>query len=142
MSFQKILAISGKPGLYELKVQTRSGFVAEALLDGKKITVGSRSNVSLLSEIAVYTYNEEVKLIEIFKTIAAKENGEPTISHKESDDKLRSYFREILPEFDEDRVYTSDIKKIFNWYNILQPKGYVSVEALNTEAKEEETAAE
>ena len=142
MSFQKILAISGKPGLYELKVQTRSGFVAEALLDGKKITVGLRSNVSLLSEIAVYTYNEEVKLIEIFKTIAAKENGEPTISHKESDDKLRSYFREILPEFDEDRVYTSDIKKIFNWYNILQPKGYVSVDALNTEAKEEETAAE
>jgi hypothetical protein len=142
MSFQKILAISGKPGLYELKVQTRSGFVAEALLDGKKITVGLRSNVSLLSEIAVYTYNEEVKLIEIFKTIAAKENGEPTISHKESDDKLRSYFREILPEFDEDRVYTSDIKKIFNWYNILQPKGYVSVDALSTEAKEEETAAE
>lgn len=142
MSFQKILAISGKPGLYELKVQTRSGFVAEALLDGKKITVGLRSNVSLLSEIAVYTYNEEVKLIEIFKTIAAKENGEPTISHKESDDKLRSYFREILPEFDEDRVYTSDIKKIFNWYNILQPKGYVSVDALNTEVKEEETPAE
>lgn len=142
MSFQKILAISGKPGLYELKVQTRSGFVAEALLDGKKITVGLRSNVSLLSEIAVYTYNEEVKLIEIFKTIAAKENGEPTISHKESDDTLKSYFREILPEFDEDRVYTSDIKKIFNWYNILQPKGFVSVEALNTEAKEEETAAE
>jgi hypothetical protein len=141
MSFQKILAISGKPGLYELKVQTRSGFVAEALLDGKKITVGLRSNVSLLSEIAVYTYSEEVKLIEIFKTIAAKENGEQTISHKESDDKLKSYFREILPEFDEDRVYTSDIKKIFNWYNILQPKGYVSVEALNTEAKEE-TAAE
>ncbi len=142
MSFQKILAISGKPGLFELKVQTRSGFVAESLLDGKKITVGLRSNVSLLTEIAVYTYSGEVKLIEIFKTIAAKENGEPTISHKEADDKLRSYFREILPEFDEDRVYTSDIKKICNWYNILQPKGYVSVEALNTEVKEEENPAE
>lgn len=138
MSFQKILAISGKPGLYELKVQTRSGFVAEALLDGKKITVGLRSNVSLLSEIAVFTYNEEVKLLDIFKTIATKENGEPTISHKESDDKLKSYFREILPEFDEDRVYTSDIKKIFSWYNLLQPKGYVTIEALNTEVKEEE----
>ena len=137
MSFQKILAISGKPGLYELKVQTRSGFVAEALLDGKKITVGLRSNVSLLSEIAVFTYNEEVKLIDIFKAIATKENGEATISHKETDDKLKSYFREILPEYDEDRVYTSDIKKIFNWYNILQPKGYVTLDALNTEAKEE-----
>ncbi|MBP6127266.1 DUF5606 domain-containing protein [Flavobacterium sp.] len=137
MSFQKILAISGKPGLYELKVQTRSGFVAESLLDGKKITVGLRSNVSLLSEIAVFTYNEEVKLIDIFKSIATKENGEATISHKETDDKLKSYFREILPEYDEDRVYTSDIKKIFNWYNILQPKGYVTLDALNAEVKEE-----
>jgi hypothetical protein len=137
MSFQKILAISGKPGLYELKVQTRSGFVAESLLDGKKITVGLRSNVSLLTEIAVFTYNEEVKLIDIFKSIATKENGEATISHKETDDKLKSYFREILPEYDEDRVYTSDIKKIFNWYNILQPKGYVTLDALNTEVKEE-----
>jgi hypothetical protein len=137
MSFQKILAISGKPGLYELKVQTRSGFVAESLLDGKKITVSLRSNVSLLSEIAVFTYNEEVKLIDIFKSIATKENGEATISHKETDDKLKSYFREILPEYDEDRVYTSDIKKIFNWYNILQPKGYVTLDALNTEVKEE-----
>ena len=137
MSFQKILAISGKPGLYELKVQTRSGFVAESLLDGKKITVSLRSNVSLLTEIAVFTYNEEVKLIDIFKSIATKENGEATISHKETDDKLKSYFREILPEYDEDRVYTSDIKKIFNWYNILQPKGYVTLDALNTEVKEE-----
>jgi hypothetical protein len=137
MSFQKILAISGKPGLYELKVQTRSGFVAESLLDGKKITVGLRSNVSLLSEIAVFAYNEEVKLIDIFKAIATKENGEVTISHKETDDKLKSYFREILPEYDEDRVYTSDIKKVFNWYNILQPKGYVTLDALNTEVKEE-----
>jgi hypothetical protein len=137
MSFQKILAISGKPGLYELKVQTRSGFVAESLLDGKKITVSLRSNVSLLTEIAVFAYNEEVKLIDIFKSIATKENGEATISHKETDDKLKSYFREILPEYDEDRVYTSDIKKIFNWYNILQPKGYVTLEALNAEVKEE-----
>lgn len=137
MSFQKILAISGKPGLYELKVQTRSGFVAESLLDGKKITVGLRSNVSLLSEIAVFTYTDEIKLIDIFKSIATIENGEVTISHKETDDKLKSYFREILPEYDEDRVYTSDIKKIFNWYNLLQPKGYVTLDALNTEVKEE-----
>ena len=111
--------------------------MAESLLDGKKITVGLRSNVSLLSEIAVFAYNEEVKLIDIFKAIATKENGEATISHKETDDKLKSYFREILPEYDEDRVYTSDIKKIFNWYNILQPKGYVTLDALNAEVKEE-----
>ena len=137
MSIQKILAISGKPGLFELKIQTRSGFVAESLLDGKKITVGLRSNVSLLSEIAVYTYAEEVKLVEIFKAIATKENDGPAISHKDSDRDLKNYFREIVPEFDEERVYASDIKKIINWYNILQPKGFVSVQALNKESKEE-----
>ena len=140
MSIQKILAISGKPGLFELKVQTRSGFVAESLLDGKKITVGLRSNVSLLSEIAVYTYTEEVKLVEVFKAIATKENDGPAISHKETENNLKSYFREILPEFDEDRVYASDIKKIINWYNILQPKGFVTLEALNTETKEATTS--
>lgn len=133
MSFKKILAISGKPGLYELKIQTRTGFVAESLLDGKRITVGLRNNVSLLSEIAVYTYNEEVKLAEVFKAIATKENEGLAISHKEDGGKLMSYFREIMPEFDEDRVYLSDIKKIINWYNMLQPKGFVSLEKLSEE---------
>jgi hypothetical protein len=140
MSIQKILAISGKPGLYELKIQTRTGFVAESLLDGKKITVGMRANVSLLSEIAVYTYSEEVRLAEVFKAIATKENDGMAMSHKEDDAKLKAYFREILPEFDEDRVYTSDIKKILNWYNLLQPKGFVSLEELSKEVKEEDTS--
>ncbi|WP_338378522.1 DUF5606 domain-containing protein [uncultured Flavobacterium sp.] len=138
MSLQKILAISGKPGLYDLKLQTRTGFVAESLLDGKKITVGLRANVSLLSEIAVYTYNEEVRLAEVLKTIAEKENEGPAISHKETDEKLKAYFREILPEFDEERVYTSDIKKVLNWYNLLQSKGLATVEALTEKEPENE----
>jgi len=137
MSLQKILAISGKPGLFELKIQTRTGFVAESFLDGKKITVGMRSNVSLLSEIAVYTYDEEIKLAQVFKAIATKENDGLSISHKEDNTVLTSYFREILPEFDEDRVYASDIKKIINWYNMLQPKGIVTVEVLSEVEKEE-----
>jgi hypothetical protein len=138
MSLQKVLAISGKPGLYELKLQTRTGFVAESLLDGKKITVGLRSNVSLLSEIAVYTYSEEIKLSEVFKAIATKENDGMALSHKEDNAALTAYFREVLPEFDEDRVYVSDIKKILNWYNSLQPKGFVTVESLS---KTEENVA-
>ena len=142
MSIKKILSVSGKPGLYELKIQTRTGFVAESLLDGKKITVGMRANVSLLSEIAVFTYSEEVRLADVLKAIATKENDGPAISHKEDETKLKAYFREVLPEFDEDRVYTSDIKKILNWYNLLQPKGFVSVEALSKEEKEESTTAE
>jgi Domain of unknown function (DUF5606) len=136
MSFQKILAISGKPGLYELKIQTRTGFVAESLLDGKRVTVGLRSNVSLLSEIAVYTYSEEVKLAEVLKAIATKENEGPAISHKENETTLRNYFREVLPEYDEDRVYASDIKKILNWYNILQAKNMATVLSFNNESQE------
>ncbi len=124
MGLDKILAISGKPGLYELKTQTRSGFLAESLLDGKKLSVGIRHNVSVLSEIAIYTFTEEVPLREIFKKIQEKEEGKQAINHKESKNKLEAYFSEVLPDYDEDRVYTSDIKKVIQWYNILQSKGF------------------
>ncbi|MFZ4106078.1 DUF5606 domain-containing protein [Flavobacterium sp.] len=128
MNLDKILAISGKPGLYELKVQTRSGFVAESMLDGKRITVGMRSNVSLLSEISMYTHTEEKPLVEIMRAIAVKENEGPAISHKEDTSSLLDYFLQIVPDYDEDRVYPSDIKKVLNWYNMLQAKGMVSKE--------------
>lgn len=128
MSLDKVLSISGKPGLYELKVQTRTGFVAESLVDGKKSTIGLKHNVSLLSEISMYTYNDEVKLFEVFKSIAKKENNGPAISHKEDNSVLVSYFREVLPEFDEERVYVSDIKKVLNWYNVLQNRGMIAAE--------------
>nr|WP_315132235.1 DUF5606 domain-containing protein [uncultured Flavobacterium sp.] len=129
MNLEKILAISGKPGLYVLKVQTRTGFVAESLSDGKKITVNLKSNVSLLSEISIYTYEAEKPLAEIMSNIAKKENNGEAISHKEDNAKLTAYFREILPEYDEERVYPSDIKKVLNWYNMLQSKGLVTDEA-------------
>lgn len=125
MNLEKILAISGKPGLYELKVQTRSGFVAESFLDGKKITVSMKSNVSLLSEISVYSYDAEKQLSEVMQSIAQKENYGSAISHKENNDKLSAYFREVFTDYDESRVYPSDIKKILNWYNTLQAKGLV-----------------
>ena len=121
MSLDKILAIGGKPGLYRLLTQTRSGFVAESLLDGKKITVGIQSNVSVLSEIAIYTLDQEVPLREVFLKIQTKEKGKKTsVGHKEEKIKLEEYFFEVLPDYDEDRVYASDIKKIIQWYNILQ----------------------
>jgi hypothetical protein len=128
MNLEKILSISGKPGLYALKVQTRTGFIAESLLDGKKITVGLKVNVSLLSEISIYTFNEEKPLTEVMRTIAIKENEGPAISHKEDNAILVAYFMEILPEYDSERVYPSDIKKVLNWYNLLQSKGLVSKE--------------
>ncbi|MBF6608193.1 MAG: DUF5606 domain-containing protein [Flavobacterium sp.] len=136
MNLEKILAISGKPGLYALKVQTRTGFVAESLQDGKKITVGLRSNVSLLSEISMYTTTGEVPLADVMRSIAVKEDNGPAISHKEDPSKLAAYFEEILPDYDQDRVYPSDIKKVLNWYSILQAKGLVSKDApVKEEAK-------
>ena len=137
MNVDKILAIAGKPGLFELKIQTRSGFLAESLLDGKKITVGMRSNVSLLTEISMYTYSEEKPLVEIMRAIAIKENEGPAISHKEDNAKLTAYFAEILPDYDQERVYASDIKKVLNWYNMLQARGLVSKEVPVAPAKEE-----
>lgn len=126
MSLDKILAISGKPGLYELKVQTRSGFLAESLLDGKKLNVGLQSNVSLLSEISVYTYEGEKPLAEILKAIAEKEDNKQTTTNKEDKAILEQYFSEVVPDYDTDRVYASDMKKIVNWYNLLVSKELVS----------------
>ena len=129
MGLDKILSISGKPGLFQLKTQTRSGFVAESLLDGKKVSVSVQSNVSILSEIAVYTLTEEVPLKKVFKAISDKENGEQTsISHKDSKDTLEEYFFGILPDYDEDKVYASDIKKIVQWYNLLHKNDLLFLE--------------
>ena len=138
MKLDKVMSISGKPGLYELKAQTRGGFVAESMLDGKKISVNLRHNVSLLSEIAIYTYSEEVPLREVFQKIKEKENGGQAINHKESKAKLEEYFREVLPDYDEDRVYVSDIKKIIQWYNLLVSKGITDFSKPEEKTSDEE----
>ncbi len=137
MSLDKILAISGKPGIYELKTQTRSGFVAESLLDGKRLTVGMRHNVSVLSEIAIYTLTEEIPLREVFQKIKEKENGGPTINHKVSKDELEEFFFNVVPDYDEDRVYPSDIKKVVQWYNILQKKDMMDFSSPEVSDEEE-----
>ena len=138
MKLDKVMSISGKPGLYELKAQTRGGFVAESMLDGKKISVNLRHNVSLLSEIAIYTYTEEVPLRDVFQKMKEKEDGGEAINHKESKAKLEDYFNEVLPDYDEDRVYSSDIKKIIQWYNLLISKGYGDFSKADEEPSGEE----
>ncbi|WP_372974211.1 DUF5606 domain-containing protein [Muriicola sp.] len=129
MSLDKILSIGGKPGLFKLLTQTRSGFVAESLLDGKKVTVGMTNNVSVLSEIAIFTLEEELPLKAVFNKIKEKENGGKTsIGHKEDKIKLEEYFFEVVPNYDEDRVYPSDIKKVIQWYNLLHKHGITDFE--------------
>ncbi|WP_203258820.1 DUF5606 family protein [Hyunsoonleella ulvae] len=121
MGLEKVLAISGKPGLYKLVTQTRGGFVAESLIDGKRLSISLQNNVSVLSEIAIYTLTEEVPLYEVLGKINAKEEGKPSsVGPKDGKDKLEEYFFDVLPDYDEDRVYASDIKKVIQWYNLLQ----------------------
>ncbi|MEO0570532.1 MAG: DUF5606 domain-containing protein [Bacteroidota bacterium] len=137
MALDKILSISGKPGLYKLLTQTRSGFVGESLLDGKRLSVGIQNNVSVLSEIAIYTLEQEIPLGEVFQKIKEKEQGEKTsVSHKDEKLKLEEYFFEILPDYDEDRVYPSDIKKIVQWYNILIDKGITDFSTSDEDASQ------
>ena len=127
MSLEKILTISGKPGLYQLQNQTRNGFLAISLIDGKKISVSARQNVSILAEIAIYTLTKELPLSEVFTKIFDKEKGGEAISHKSTKDELEEYFFEILPDYDEDRVYPSDIKKIVQWYNLTNQKWNITI---------------
>ena len=140
MEFSKIIAVTGKPGLFEVISQTKTGIIVKSLADGKRFPITSTHNVSLLENIAIFTYEEEVPLLTIFKTIFEKEEGEEAMSHKESGIKLTAYFSEILPDFDQERVYTSNIKKVLQWYNTLTVFGFdFSTAEISTEesAKEE-----
>lgn len=137
MSLEKVLSIAGKPGLYKLIAQTRGGFVAESLIDKKRLSVNVQQNVSVLSEIAIYTLTEEVPLKKVFENIKKKENGAQTsVKAKDSKDKLEEYFFEVLPDYDEDRVYVSDIKKVIQWYNLLQEHNMLDLEEDSNAKKE------
>lgn len=129
MELDKIIAISGRPGLFEVQVQTRTGFVAHSLVDGKRITASIRDQVSLLSEINIYGLQDEVPLAEIFQKILAKENGAVcSVKPKAPATDLEAFFFEVFQDYDEERVYPSDIKKIIQWYNILVNKGLLVIE--------------
>jgi hypothetical protein len=138
MALEKIIAIGGKPGLYELIAQTKGGFVGESLVDRKRLTVSIRAKVSVLSEIAIYALDREVPLLEVFEAIHKKEDGKETsVSPKADKLALEEYFFSILPNYDEDRVYASDMKKILSWYNLLLNSGTLK-EALEAQETTEE----
>ncbi|MDN3644441.1 DUF5606 domain-containing protein [Lutimonas halocynthiae] len=119
MKLEKVIAIAGKPGLYEIISQSKSGVIVESLADKKRFPVNSLHNISTLNDIAIYTYEEEVPLKQVFLSIFEKQASEKSIDPKSSKNDLINYFGEVLPGFDEERVYPSNIKKILSWYNAL-----------------------
>jgi hypothetical protein len=136
MDLSGIISISGKPGLFKVVAQAKNNIIVESLLDGKRSPAYSTDRISALEDISIYTYEEDKPLAEVFQVIYEKEKGGKVISHKESLNKLTKYLLEVLPNYDEDRVYSSDIKKLFQWYNILHKAG-----ELKAEEKEEEKKA-
>ena len=119
MSLEKIISVTGKPGLYEIIAQSKGGIIVESLIDKKRFPINAMHNVSVLDNIAIYTYEEEVPLKLVLKSIFEKEEGKEGMSPKESSKKLISYFSEVLPNYDDERVYPSNIKKVLQWYNLL-----------------------
>ena len=130
-----ILSISGKPGLQKLVSNSSNAIIVESLIDGKRFPAYSNSKIIALEDISIYTEEEDMPLKEVFKRIYTKENGQPALSHKESSEKIIAYFNEFVPEYDKDRVYTSDMKKIIQWYNLLTEKGLLNFS--EEESKEE-----
>ena len=123
MELDKIIAIGGRPGLYQVEVQTRTGVVATSLIDGKRINANARNQVSLLSEINIYGLAKEVPLREVLQMIYTQEEGKIcSVKPKASSDDLEAFFFTVFQDYDEERVYPSDIKKIIQWYNILVDK--------------------
>lgn len=141
MDLSGVISISGKPGLFKVVAQSKNNIIVESLKDGKRTPAYSTDRISALDDISIYTYEDDIPLKEVYIGIFKKEDGGKAPSHKESLNKLTEYLLEVLPNYDEDRVYPSDIKKLFQWYNILHDAGLVSAEEEEAEDKEEKEEA-
>jgi len=138
MDLSKIMSVSGKSGLFLSIGQTKNGLIVESLVDKKRFPVYVSDKVSSLADISVFTNDKDLPLKEIFKKISEKENMQTCIDSKSDDKKIKAYFEEILPDYDKERVYVSDMRKMLSWYNLLQSLKMLSFEEeKNEEVKEE-----
>lgn len=119
MEFSKIIAVSGKPGLFQVVSQSKNAVIAESLIEKKRIAITTTQNVSLLENISIYTYDEDMPLLEVFVAMYEKTAGKEALSHKENSKNLTAFFLEVVPNYDDERVYVSNIKKVIQWFNLL-----------------------
>lgn len=138
MNLTGIIAISGRPGLYKVIAQGKNSIIVESLIDNKRFPAYATDRISALDDISIYTYDEDAPLRDLLTAIYAKEGGKECPSHKEDLKVLQAYLLEILPNYDQERVYPSDVKKMFQWYNLLHKSGNLKIE----EEKAEEVVAE
>ena len=137
-----VLSISGRPGLYKLVSQGKNMLIVEAISTGKRLPAYAHDKIISLGDIAIYTIEEDIPLADVFEAIKEKNEGKVVdVKALKNDKEIREYFATILPNFDDERVYTNDIKKVFNWYNALVDAGmteFKSAEAEETEESSEE----
>jgi len=138
IKLKDILSISGKGGLFRFIAQARNGIVVESVEDGKRHVAQTTARVSSLDDIAIFTDGEEIPLSDVFMKIHEQGNGEPALSHKADPDELKAAFREYVPDYDEDKVYISDIRKVFQWYNQLHEHQMLEI----TDKEEADTAGD
>lgn len=142
MNLEGIIAITGKTGLFKVISQGKNAVIVESLADKRRMPITARHHANTLEDIGIYTYEDTKPLSEIFDNIAEKENAKQCISHKSSKEELLAYFTEVLPEFDEDRVYISDIKKVIQWYNRMQTSGLIELPKKERKSGKKKTVAE
>lgn len=138
VAFNTILSISGKPGLYKVISRNKGAVIVESLADGRKSPVYASHKVISLSDITMYTQGDDMPLREILHAIERLENAGPSVGHNASEEDLRGRMAKAVPTYDADRVYASDLKKLFMWYNILQSSGNLP----ETETQAEEAQSE
>ncbi|MDR1758842.1 MAG: DUF5606 domain-containing protein [Bacteroidales bacterium] len=140
MDLSNVLSINGKPGLYKLVSKGNANFIVEAMDNGKRFPVFSHDGVSSLDNISIFTTGEDVPLGKVFQNIFRAENGAKITFSLTDAQKLKTYFGEVLPDYDKERVYVSNIKKILSWYNILVAEKLIDFEDNATESENESTA--
>ncbi len=133
-----ILSVSGHSGLFKLVAEAKNNIVVESLDTKKRMPVYSTAKVSTLEDIAIFTENEDMPLKDVFKAISNLENGGASISVKSTDKELKAYFQKVLPAYDKDRVYVSDIRKVLLWYNTLHEKNLLDFSEPDIKENEEE----
>ncbi|MDY5968909.1 MAG: DUF5606 domain-containing protein [Bacteroidales bacterium] len=138
MDLSKIVAIPGKPGIYEMLSNSRRGAVVESLVDHKRMPVFANQPLSSLNEITMYGEERDVPLREIFQNIYRKEDGKevPFDPKKAGNKEMFDYLSHVLPNCDKERIHASDLKKLYGWYNILQAAGKVDLEEMKEETAE------
>lgn len=138
---KRILSISGKQGLFRLVNQGKNMLIVESLLNGKRTPAYAHDKIISLGDIAIYTVENDVPLADVFEAVNEKNEGKHVdVKALGDDEAVRAYFKEILPDFDEERVYTTDIKKVFNWYNQLLDAGFTTFKEETAEKPAEDKA--